>query len=163
MRSRIRHLTGNSYSVMRKWRFTENEGVDLFYIDGGHDYWTVKHDFLTALQVASQKAVYVFDDYGIRPSYGVKTLLDLEIMPRVPVGTLNVVDTGAGIMCNISDNQIDHKMGVLRNDKIIFSINDIFNVKYIRRFMNIYRLIHVGRAAVSMVRKAIKAGFHALA
>lgn len=89
VRARVKPLIGDSYDAMRQWSQERREGVDFFFIDGGHDYWTVKHDFLASLQVANRGAVFVFDDYGNRPCYGVKKLLIEALHCGLPAIALN--------------------------------------------------------------------------
>jgi len=95
VRERVCAITGDSRSVLSRWLRTGRPAVDLVFIDGGHDYWTVKHDFLATLRVANLGVVLLFDDYGERVRYGVKRLIDREVAPKIPPGALVVIDTGA--------------------------------------------------------------------
>ncbi len=60
VRRSIKCLTGRSDQVMRSWTARKLPPVDFCFIDGGHDYWTVKHDFLAALRVAQPHCQFLF-------------------------------------------------------------------------------------------------------
>jgi hypothetical protein len=91
-RARIRCLTGDSTRVMAEWSARGRPRVQLSFLDGGHDYATVKHDFIAALGVADAHGTFVFDDYTDRPDYGVRRLIDAEIRPRVPAAAIEILD-----------------------------------------------------------------------
>jgi predicted O-methyltransferase YrrM len=90
---RVRLLTGDSGSVLNDWSVTERGRVDFCFIDGGHDYWTVKNDFISILRIASPTLNVLFDDYTDRPGYGVKRLLERDIAKRGPSIAVEVLDT----------------------------------------------------------------------
>ncbi len=54
---------------------------DMVFIDGGHDYDTVKHDFYSSIELVSDNFIILFDDYISRPFYGVKKFVDKEVSP----------------------------------------------------------------------------------
>ena len=43
-----------------------NDEIDLFWIDGAHDHYSVVSDFITLHQCAKKDAVWVFDDFDKR-------------------------------------------------------------------------------------------------
>ncbi len=92
LRRRIRLLTGDSASVMGEWVTYDRPRIDFCFIDGGHDYWTAKRDFIAALRVANPGCTVVLDDYTGRRGYGVKTLVDAEIVPRLSGSTVEIID-----------------------------------------------------------------------
>lgn len=52
---RIHLLTGTSVDCMRHWLADPSSPtIDFAFIDGGHDYWTARHDIAAALLVHSQ-------------------------------------------------------------------------------------------------------------
>jgi hypothetical protein len=110
---RVQFLTGNSISVMQTGRREQLPLIDFFFIDGGHDYWMVKHDFIRALQVANTDAVFLFDDYGNRAHYGVNRLFDEEIVPRCPGHSVEIIDTLADEQRPESAESIEHRMALL--------------------------------------------------
>ena len=60
---------------------TYNIFPDFAFIDGGHDYETVKHDFYGILKIADEKITILFDDYIDKPKFGICKLVDEEIDP----------------------------------------------------------------------------------
>ena len=78
---RIHCLNGLSVDVMRRWKVAGLPEIEFTYIDGGHDYATVKHDFYSMLRVAAPSFQVLFDDYAQKPGFGVCRLIDAEIAP----------------------------------------------------------------------------------
>lgn len=145
IRERISCLSGDSYSVMREWKRLGRPNIDLFFIDGGHDYRTVKHDFIAGLRVANSGAVFMFDDYGKRKRYGVKKLIDNECVPKCPQESVEVIDTFAGRDLPSVEGQVDHKM-VLLDTKQIPELNQHFySTARARKYMTSYQIIRYGR------------------
>lgn len=114
---RIRYLTGESRSVMQRW---EREGlprIDCCFIDGGHDYQTVKHDFFAALRIANPACSFLFDDYTERKGYGVKRFFDRELAPRLPAGAWEVVDPMTWDETTFGE-RVAHKMVWIKGDMV---------------------------------------------
>jgi predicted O-methyltransferase YrrM len=145
IRERISCLNGDSYSVMREWKHLGRPNIDFFFIDGGHDYRTVKHDFIAGLRTANSGAAFLFDDYGKRKRYGVKKLVDNECIPKCPQGSVEVIDTFAGRDLPSAEGQVDHKMALL-DTKQIFELNrNFYSTAQVRRYMTSYQIIRYGR------------------
>ena len=72
----IKILTGYSGEVMQNMQIND---FDFAFIDGGHFYQAVKHDFLSFLQNASDKFGVLFDDYLDKEGWGVKKFIDEEV------------------------------------------------------------------------------------
>ena len=89
---RVRCLTGSSVEIIRKWKSCGLPDPELAYIDGGHDYDTVKHDFYGMLHLAAPPFRVLFDDYADRPGFGICRLVDEEL---APVFAPEVVVTGS--------------------------------------------------------------------
>lgn len=53
----------NSPEVLRKVNISCKNGVDLLFIDGGHDYNTVMADYYNYSKLVNKGGVIVFDDY----------------------------------------------------------------------------------------------------
>jgi hypothetical protein len=49
---RIQLLTGDTPAVLSKWKKMGNPNVDFSFIDAGHDYDSVKHDYYSVLDIA---------------------------------------------------------------------------------------------------------------
>lgn len=73
---RIQRLRGRSSHVMRRWT---GPPVEMAFIDGGHGYEAVRHDFYAALGVAAERFGILFDDYAPMPGFGVQRLVDEEV------------------------------------------------------------------------------------
>lgn len=145
MRERISCLTGDSYSVMREWKRLGRPNIDFFFIDGGHDYRTVKHDFIAGLRVANSEAAFLFDDYGKRKGYGVKKLIDNECVPKCPQGSVEVIDTFAGRGLPSAEGKVDHKMALLDTKQIPELNRHFYSTARARRYMASYKIIRYGR------------------
>jgi len=55
--------------------------VDFAFVDGGHDFAAVRHDFYSVLDVAAPRFQILFDDYAGKPGYGIMRLVDEVIAP----------------------------------------------------------------------------------
>jgi hypothetical protein len=59
--------------------------VDFAFIDGGHDYWTARHDVLAALLAGRGHSVtLVLDDYGGIQGEEVRRLVDMLLAAVYP-------------------------------------------------------------------------------
>ena len=114
---RIRCLTGDSRSVMRRWKAEGLPTVDLCFIDGGHDAWTVTHDFLAALRVASRGCTFLFDDYTDRKGYGVKRLVDRRVAARFAPEAVEILDMGCHDR-TVHGEDVPHKMALIQGSWI---------------------------------------------
>jgi predicted O-methyltransferase YrrM len=144
-RERISCLTGDSYSVMREWTRLGRPNIDFFFIDGGHDYRTVKHDFIAGLRVANSGAAFLFDDYGKRKRYGVKNLIDNECIPKCPQRSVEVIDTFAGQDLPSVEGQVDHKMALLDTKQIPELNQHFYSTARARLYIISYQIIQFGR------------------
>ena len=77
--NRIEVLTGFSGQVMSRY---QGPRIEMAFIDGGHGYETVRHDFYSVLEVAADRFGVLFDDYAPMPGCGVPKLVDGEIAPH---------------------------------------------------------------------------------
>lgn len=75
----IEELTGFAGQVMKRY---QGPKVDLAFIDGGHGYEAVRHDYYSTLEVASKNLSILFDDYAPVPGFGVQKLIDEEVTPH---------------------------------------------------------------------------------
>lgn len=76
---RIEPLTGRTSNVMKRWNGPK---IEMGFIDGGHDFDSVRHDFYTLLDVSADRFGVLFDDYAPRPGFGVQQLIDDEVAPH---------------------------------------------------------------------------------
>lgn len=78
LRRPIRHLTGKSTEVVSHLVGNGDIRYDFFFIDGAHNFASVRHDLFGSMLVATQaNATVLFDDYGGEQGKGVVRLLDL--------------------------------------------------------------------------------------
>jgi len=152
IRERISCLTGNSYSVMHEWKRLGRPNIDFFFIDGGHDYRTVKHDFIAGLRVANSGAAFLFDDYGKRKRYGGKKLIDNECVPKCPQGSVEVIDTFAGRDLPSAEGKVDHKMALLDTKQIPELNQHFYSTARAQWYMASYQIIRYGRKRASPFR-----------
>ena len=148
---RIRLLTGDSASVMREWRRERRPYIDFCFIDGGHNYWTVKHDFIAGLNVARSRCSFLFDDYTKRRGYGVTRLIDQDIMPQVPREAVEVLDTFSHV--DTTDGNVAHRMALLdgtQGDTI--PIGRFYSSMAVKTFVLIYQVYCYGRRMASHLR-----------
>jgi predicted O-methyltransferase YrrM len=80
--NRIKLLNGRSENVIREWSRKNYPSIDFAFIDAGHDYLSVKHDFYSVLENAQEKCGILFDDYVSKPGFGIQKLIDEEISPH---------------------------------------------------------------------------------
>ncbi len=70
VRKKITFLTGDSaWAVSHPYLRADLHGLQMVYIDGGHDYNACLHDFVTSLNFAVSPFIVLFDDYefpGVR-------------------------------------------------------------------------------------------------
>jgi predicted O-methyltransferase YrrM len=77
--AKAKHHAGFFVKLIDSRNLTRAElrvGYDFVFIDGGHDYETVKHDSELALQLVSRGGVIAWHDYNDIPANGVKTVVD---------------------------------------------------------------------------------------
>lgn len=87
----IRPITGSSVAVMRGILSNpQAPPVDFAFIDGGHDYWTARHDVLAAVLAGrSQSVTLVLDDYGGVQGEEVRRLVDGVLASAFPRAALH--------------------------------------------------------------------------
>ncbi len=69
----IHLIKGNSNSVLKKIDMTK---VDYVFLDGGHDYNTVKNDLDCCSEVINNDGTVLCDDYNLSYAPGVKKAID---------------------------------------------------------------------------------------
>ena len=69
----INIIKGNTNIVLKKLNLTD---VDYIFIDGGHDYNTVKNDLEYSKKFLSKEGVILCDDYDLTYAPGVKKAID---------------------------------------------------------------------------------------
>ena len=94
---------------------------DMVFIDGGHDYDTVKHDFYSSMELVSDNFIILFDDYISRPFYGVKKFVDEEISPFF---NSKIIETG--ILKISPENSQIHSRCLIESKDLKKPLKEIF-------------------------------------
>ena len=66
-------ITGNSNKVLKKIDMAK---IDYVFLDGGHDYETVKNDLNCCLEVLNKSGTVLCDDYNLGSAPGVKKAIN---------------------------------------------------------------------------------------
>jgi len=66
-------ITGNSNKVLKKIDMSK---IDYVFLDGGHDYDTVKNDLNSCIEVVNKNGTILCDDYNLSYAPGVKKAID---------------------------------------------------------------------------------------
>ena len=69
----IELIKGNSNQILRKVYMSK---IDYVFLDGGHDYETVKNDLENCKSVINNNGTVLCDDYNLGSAPGVKTAID---------------------------------------------------------------------------------------
>ncbi len=131
----IQSLTGYSAEIMSKEIFPK---IQFAYIDGPHFYDGVKHDFYSFLKIADDEFFVLFDDYIDRPFYGVKKLIDTEIVKFFDPILIHT-DTNNHIMKMNMTNNSQYGMCLIDSRSSKDSIDNMYNNKKIKQEIKKYR------------------------
>ena len=69
----IHLIKGNSNKILKEIDMTK---IDYVFLDGGHDYETVKNDLTYCLEVLNKNGTVLCDDYNLGSAPGVKKAID---------------------------------------------------------------------------------------
>ena len=72
-KNNIKLIKGNSNTALKDINI---KNIDLIFIDGGHDYKTVKNDLNLCKKIVSQNGTILCDDYNLTYADGVKKAID---------------------------------------------------------------------------------------
>ena len=72
-------IKGNSNKVLKKIDMTK---IDYVFLDGGHDYETVKNDLECCTEVVDNGGTILCDDYNLSYAPGVKKAIDEYVMKK---------------------------------------------------------------------------------
>jgi hypothetical protein len=78
---RITRMTGDSSTVIDQWVSRGLPEPEFGFVDAGHRYEEVWHDFYAFLSICAPRPVILFDDYSPRRGFGIKRLIDSEVAP----------------------------------------------------------------------------------
>ena len=66
-------IVGNSNIILKKLDMSK---IDFVFLDGGHDYKTVKNDLNNSIEVVNNDGTILCDDYNLSYAPGVKKAID---------------------------------------------------------------------------------------
>ena len=66
-------IKGNSNKILKK---IDMNKIDFVFLDGGHEYETVKNDLANCLEVVKKSGTILCDDYNLGNAPGVKKAID---------------------------------------------------------------------------------------
>ena len=69
----IHLIKGNSNLILKKIDMAK---IDYVFLDGGHDYETIKNDLNNCIEVINNKGTILCDDYNLSYAPGVKQAID---------------------------------------------------------------------------------------
>ena len=72
-KNNIQLIKGNSNQLLKDIQINN---IDLIFIDGGHDYTTVKNDLDQSKKIISKSGTILCDDYNLSYAEGVKKAID---------------------------------------------------------------------------------------
>ena len=72
-KNKVHLIKGNSNSVLKKIDMSK---IDYVFLDGGHDYETVKNDLDNCSEVIENNGTVLCDDYNLSYAPGVKKAID---------------------------------------------------------------------------------------
>ena len=72
-KSNIHLIKGNSNEILKKIDMSK---IDYVFLDGGHDYNTVRNDLYNCIEVINKNGTILCDDYNLSYAPGVKKAID---------------------------------------------------------------------------------------
>ena len=72
-KNNVHLIKGNSNKILKKIEMSE---IDYVFLDGGHDYNTVKNDLNNCEEVIKNSGTILCDDYNLSYAPGVKKAID---------------------------------------------------------------------------------------
>ena len=72
-KNHIHLIKGNSNKILKKIDMSK---IDYVFLDGGHDYETVKNDLNCCIEVVKNRGTILCDDYDLSYAPGVKKAID---------------------------------------------------------------------------------------
>ena len=124
-------LTGHSGPIMKKTKLPK---IEFSYIDAGHNYESVKHDFYSLLTVAAKNFNILFDDYIKRPFYGITKLVDEEIIENFDA---TLIETD--MILTSSTKEQRQGMILVNSETAKKPINEIFPKDRLENYLSSYR------------------------
>lgn len=150
--TRIKVLTGWAGQVMRRY---QGPKIEMAFIDGGHDYEAVCHDFYSVLQVAADRFGILFDDYAPKPGFGIQKLIDDKVVPYFDA-TLIYTDRRwpGGERATIKSPE--YGMVWIHSDNLKKGITSVCDAGTVAEILRNYRFKEYWKEKGYLLRKTIK-------
>jgi hypothetical protein len=157
---RIVTLSGSSFSIMGSYKAGK---IDMAFVDGGHDYRTVRHDFYSILEFASPRFGILYDDYAPTAGFGVQKLIDKEISPYLDP-TLIYVDrcwyaSGTSTTADPMSADPDYGMVWVHSDDAPWDIRNAYDPKTLSAFLRRVRMFESYREKALSLLKVLRRMF----
>lgn len=133
--NRIEELTGFSGQAMNHWHGPK---IELAFIDAGHNYNAVRHDFYSVLNVAADHFGILFDDYNPKAEFGVQHLIDKEVAPNFDAQLIYTDRRWPGGERAALVNP-EYGMVWIQNDSLHKATGKVYPFKQTRNFLYWYR------------------------
>jgi predicted O-methyltransferase YrrM len=117
IREKIRLLTGDSAAVMQRIRQTGSPRFNLCFIDGSHDYVSVKRDFVFALSLAGPHCTFVFDDHTERRGFGVTKVIERDVVRVLGPDAVEIIDMQSRDR-TVHGEDVPHRMVLLPGQRL---------------------------------------------
>ena len=128
----ITFLEGYSDKIFQKHKFPK---IDFFYIDAGHFYEAVKHDFFISILLSNKSSIFLLDDYIDRKDFGIKKLVDNELSKYIEITIIKTDKKGYHIKNNDTDTDYGMCFFKINQEKIFQELGE----EKIRLFLKKYR------------------------
>lgn len=152
---KIKLLTGTSEKIIENWETYNLPAPDFGFIDGGHDYHTVKHDFYGMLSIANSHFKVLFDDYVAKPEFGICKLIEEIVEPIFNVELINSYSKYHPIH-NRDDNHSNTSMVLIDSANTSKSLHTALPKTKIQFFLNDYRKKRKFRRKTKLFRQLLK-------
>lgn len=156
VRDRIHCITGSSHAVLRNWRQKGLPSIDFCFVDAHHDYWSVKEDLIQVLRIIQPGAGILFDDYTDRKGFGVRRLLNKEIIPKLPKGAVEIIETFSQDH-TLHGDDVPHQLALIRKGYLSENpLNQFYTSGQLREFALGYFLVSTCRSITAPLRPYIR-------
>ena len=135
---RIKLLNGTSEKIIENWETYKLPAPDFGFIDGGHDYHTVKHDFYGMLSIANSNFKILFDDYVDKAEFGICKLIEEIVEPIFNAELINSYSKYHPIH-NSDENHSNTSMVLIDSGNTSKSLQTALPKTKIQFFLNDYR------------------------
>jgi predicted O-methyltransferase YrrM len=144
----IKFLTGDSSQSLRNY---SGEVIDFAFIDAAHDYDGVRHDYYALLNHLGQSFGILFDDYAVKPTFGVYELIDKEVSPHFD---LHLLQTKRQVTDDNDSSNAIYKMAWVHSDSLKQPLRDVYDFEHHNCFLDAYYYRKFPTTTQVMIRRA---------